>query len=682
MFSESDLPSQVFQLEPSTDQFEDCKVPLVKNRQSGEIEIGTSGKPLRFFSFLPRYINRNVVGGLLELWFRLDPRLEVRDIVDRMGAFTHHRAQLPVPSNNALNMRRIRFREAVNTLAYLNGRQCPTRTEVDTFKNITREQLLLNTSMEVDLAHNRLLKPVLANGKVRGYIDSGLPLDYFLRVFSDANAIPSQRQIVTLKLRVRLQELAIAKGLGHEPQNYEGLEINDEPTWFHDRKKLTAEEKRGRPVFELDGKSHSEWIQGVISAYPEATRSTIRRRMNNRSNATDKGQSKKTKKIKSSVEAARSQPIQYWPQVIEDEQNWDPDSDDVPKSTRKYRDLRSRKCPRNQETDNDGGGKTQQAERKDGKPPTKRSRTSSSQPPASAPARTQLVLDPFDRRYSDAGYATADTPNMRVESSTGWDGMDSSSQQTLWVSWQTAPCTATQAQAGWPMVNSTTPYLPQYQSPPHSEPRIQTPYRYDYACGSGTEDLIYPQQIQWIPQFTHPPPRPQHPPSFQSVPMTNGVRLYDNTIYTDFRLTTVNSPSMDSSLRFLQTIAPQEHNNFAAASAIRATITAADHQAHNSLPVDGAADVPLPSPFPPLRTSFPLHLDLDLDTFSRRRDDDLDTSQLATLDVNPGQSVADDVYPHFNYRYGSELGGNSVYPPLDLDDDYCNGGGEKICHSD
>ncbi|KAL2432836.1 hypothetical protein ABEF95_015452 [Exophiala dermatitidis] len=266
MLSETNLHPILFRIEPGLDPFQGVPVPLLVDQQTGLIEHGNSGHPLRYFSHLPRWVATDVAGMVLELWIRLDSRVQMSDILDRVNV----NGKMPRP--NTLNMRRIRFREIINVPAMYPGRSMPTANEVQLIGNLTREQILLNTSMAVDLQGNRLLRPCLVNNKtVAGYVDSGLSIDFFIADFGLPIPIPGRRTIVTLELRKRLQQLARRRGLGNRPADYNKLSKDLLPSWWNKSVAVT-------PMPDLDGKSHDEFVADLLDRLaPTTTRNRVRR---------------------------------------------------------------------------------------------------------------------------------------------------------------------------------------------------------------------------------------------------------------------------------------------------------------------------------------------------------------------------------------------------------------------
>jgi hypothetical protein len=263
--SEANLHPVLFQMEPYPDQFP-AHVPLLVNQQTGQVEYGNRGvqHPLRYFHHLPRWIDPNVSGMLIETWLRLDPRAEMNDIVDRMNIGPGDN----LPKMTTLAMRRLRFRETLGIPIFCSGRTQAAQAEIDYISTRSPEQFLLNTCMIVDLATGRLLKPVLDHDNTTvGYVDSELPLDYFLRGFNTMPIpIPSDRQIVMLELRKRLQTLALRLGYGNAPDNYHHLPQDCHPVWWHKR------QDGNRVIHEIDGLTHREFMDKLFSQHPGLTK--------------------------------------------------------------------------------------------------------------------------------------------------------------------------------------------------------------------------------------------------------------------------------------------------------------------------------------------------------------------------------------------------------------------------
>ncbi|OCT54700.1 hypothetical protein CLCR_02972 [Cladophialophora carrionii] len=270
MATHGNLHPILLQMEPAPNPIAGVVVPGLVDEATNQFVRGNDGTPLRYFSHLPRWVHHDVSGMLIELWMRLDPRVEMRDILNRINA--HPTKKTIGPSG--YNMKRSRFRETIDVPPFTTGRQHPCSFEIDVINNQTREQLLLNTCMLVDLPSNRMFKPVMASDRViLGYVDSCLPLDYFLRGFPTPIPLPSDRQNIALQLRSRLQTLAIRCNLGNQPQNYKNLPENLKPTWWQ-----KSQEPQGPlPIHQVDSLTHNEWIAQLCRQYPGMSRSGTQR---------------------------------------------------------------------------------------------------------------------------------------------------------------------------------------------------------------------------------------------------------------------------------------------------------------------------------------------------------------------------------------------------------------------
>ncbi|KAJ9663555.1 hypothetical protein H2198_000821 [Neophaeococcomyces mojaviensis] len=254
-FDTDDLPALLFRIEPVTDRVVNFVPPMLVDAATGQQVTNSRGDQLRFFSFLPRYISTQVSGALLEYWTRLDYNLEYNDIRMRIEPG----AGVPVPTNNTLNMRRERFRERTGQNCWQVSRARPARTEIEFLNNLTSLQVCLNTTMKVDLQNNRFLKPVYNDPgctNIVGYVDAGVPLDFFLQ--DSAVPVPSRRMLACIYLRQRLQDLAVALGVGLNmgPVNWQSLANRDLPWWWTGGPNAP---QAGRRIVELPGGvSHEE----------------------------------------------------------------------------------------------------------------------------------------------------------------------------------------------------------------------------------------------------------------------------------------------------------------------------------------------------------------------------------------------------------------------------------------
>lgn len=254
MVSENNLPPLLFQIQPYISPLHRVEVPLLQDPETGLTQKGNTGSALRFFSFLPRWIDTNVSGLLLEFWHRLDPRLRPTDITDRFNVIL----PLRLPSEFSLHLRRTWCLQFLGTPSWEVGQILPLESEVLTIGNLTREQILLNTSMIIDLENNKLLKPYGRIQETSTYVDSGLALDHFLLGFARFQdiPIPANQHVLHLKLHKRLQTLAAARGYGFQPFNYTMMPHNLKPLWWSFRSGVF----RSRQMDELDSWTHEQFM--------------------------------------------------------------------------------------------------------------------------------------------------------------------------------------------------------------------------------------------------------------------------------------------------------------------------------------------------------------------------------------------------------------------------------------
>lgn len=262
--SEQNLHPLLFQIEPYPQT--EAPVPKLVDSQTNQPVFGRDAtRQLRFFSFLPRWIDVNVNGELMESWFRLDTRLQLSDITDRVNV----PAAQKIPNPNAFNMRRNRFRTLIFVPPFIPGRNRPSRGDVELIGSLAKEQILLNTAMMVDLRNERLLKPIIRSGQLTGYVDANLSIDHYISGFPGPVLVPSNRQFVTSSLRRRLQHLAFLKGLGNLATNYLQLVDADLPTWWVGSGALP------RLITEIDGVTHGAFVDDLLGQLPGAAQAGV-----------------------------------------------------------------------------------------------------------------------------------------------------------------------------------------------------------------------------------------------------------------------------------------------------------------------------------------------------------------------------------------------------------------------
>ena len=217
-FSHIDLPALLFRIDPPEDLFtpeNDNRntepVPSIIDASTDDFVRNQSGIPLRYFSFLPRYVGEDLSDLLLEYWFCLDSRLEMNDIQSRRlpNPIKDVMAADMTKSANARSMGRSRGRQRLASFSWQATRPWPSKADVQTVGQLSPTQICFNTTMEVDLIPGRLLMPVFghhdAAGKSIGLADSGLPLDCFLQ--NVRKTVPRRIMIGAVLLCNRIQYL-------------------------------------------------------------------------------------------------------------------------------------------------------------------------------------------------------------------------------------------------------------------------------------------------------------------------------------------------------------------------------------------------------------------------------------------------------------------------------------------
>lgn len=170
-------------------------MPIDNLIEEGDKVMDSRGKPVRHFPFLPRHISQQPPAWLLEFWMRSDDRLGYADIKARMRGF-------PLPADNTLNMRRERSaRKPLGLSCWNEKRTDPTKTELERFEKLTKEQLMFNTTMEVVVTGGRP-----SHLRARSLNPRAPPQRYSLTIFLDGHTahVPSNRLLATIRLHERL----------------------------------------------------------------------------------------------------------------------------------------------------------------------------------------------------------------------------------------------------------------------------------------------------------------------------------------------------------------------------------------------------------------------------------------------------------------------------------------------
>lgn len=180
-------------------------------QENGQVAMSISGKPIRDFPFLPRYIATNAPAWLLEYWFRTDSRLKYNDILMRMA--------IPLekwPSMvSYINTVRNRFRNMLGLSSWASHQGAIKLAEVELVDRWTYEQIYLNTTMVIEYgtqAGGVSTVPQYLRSKM---LLSGVPRYYNVGTFcgNGESFRPSDRMERTMDLLIQLKRKAQQLGL-------------------------------------------------------------------------------------------------------------------------------------------------------------------------------------------------------------------------------------------------------------------------------------------------------------------------------------------------------------------------------------------------------------------------------------------------------------------------------------
>ncbi|OAX83006.1 hypothetical protein ACJ72_02637 [Emergomyces africanus] len=143
-WSVDNLPDILYVFRPTAPQVRSQKTMPMKPSPWG------SGLDLRVFDILPDRISTNVEEFRVEAWMRLDRRIQLHDITDRMNP------EFRI-ANNALQQRGVRFRQAFNILSWGSGNK-QTKVVEDQL-----EQKMQARGIDPTLNSTRGLTPGLIN---------------------------------------------------------------------------------------------------------------------------------------------------------------------------------------------------------------------------------------------------------------------------------------------------------------------------------------------------------------------------------------------------------------------------------------------------------------------------------------------------------------------------------------
>ena len=143
------LPDILGRLNPPVDWKQETKVPnLVINRK---VQLDQKKKPIRNFTFLPRFLCSNLPGKILEAYFHQDSRLRYEDLWARMPSCTPALTQ--AVKNHRYNNRRIReVRLPYHIPCFTARRATVTRTDVEIATTLSSEAIRQATVWPVTLS--------------------------------------------------------------------------------------------------------------------------------------------------------------------------------------------------------------------------------------------------------------------------------------------------------------------------------------------------------------------------------------------------------------------------------------------------------------------------------------------------------------------------------------------------
>lgn len=144
-WSWDNLPAILYQFKPTK---EDEK----KEREPPKMKV-LGGKRVRDIEILPDHISSDVEEFKVEAWMRLDRRIHLQDIIDRMHKdFAIER--------NALQQRNVRFRKAFHLIAWSSGNKISCQLEQDVLKKMAEQ------GIDPALNSTRGLTPGLINSEL------------------------------------------------------------------------------------------------------------------------------------------------------------------------------------------------------------------------------------------------------------------------------------------------------------------------------------------------------------------------------------------------------------------------------------------------------------------------------------------------------------------------------------
>ncbi|RDW78754.1 uncharacterized protein DSM5745_05606 [Aspergillus mulundensis] len=173
-WSWENLPDILYQLNPDKEEKPKSDPGLMRN--------SIFGKRLRNLPVLPDQISSTVEEFRVEAWQRLDPRISLEDITDRMHPFFRIK-------NNALQQRGVRFRQAFNIKAWRSGNKRSALLEAGLFKRMGDIGLDINSNSTRGITPG-LIDPQL--GEAGGRVP--LPKGWHIRKLGAANSLKKQTE--------------------------------------------------------------------------------------------------------------------------------------------------------------------------------------------------------------------------------------------------------------------------------------------------------------------------------------------------------------------------------------------------------------------------------------------------------------------------------------------------------
>ncbi|RHZ44411.1 uncharacterized protein CDV56_102957 [Aspergillus thermomutatus] len=141
-WSWDNLPAILYQFKPTKEEEK-------KEREPPKMKV-LGGKRVKDIEILPDHISSDVEEFRVEAWMRLDRRIQLQDIIDRM----HEDFAI---ERNALQQRNVRFRKAFNLIAWSSGNKISSQLEQDVL------QRMIDHGIDPTLNSTRGLTPGLIN---------------------------------------------------------------------------------------------------------------------------------------------------------------------------------------------------------------------------------------------------------------------------------------------------------------------------------------------------------------------------------------------------------------------------------------------------------------------------------------------------------------------------------------